>query len=159
MAKKTWITFPSNDFGIYTWQGPTSTVPFDIQRTFISPPSTVYRWMARLGFRYATRKKGYYVHGHEKPAMIQYQWDFCKWSYLGYEERMHRWTQQRAAEEAVSWKRRWDNKGLKLQESESSVLGFAPRIFTVGFLWRRGKRVKRTSALWCKRLACQQTKC
>ena len=46
--------------------------------TFISPPSTVYRWMTRLGFRYATRKKGLYNDGHEKPAIIQYQWDFCK---------------------------------------------------------------------------------
>ena len=125
--------------------------------TCISPPSTVYRWTTGLGFRYAPRnKKGYYVDGYEKPATIQNRWDFCKWSYLGYEERMHRWTQQRAAEEAVSWKRRWDNKGLKLQERESSILGVAPRIFTIGFLWR-GKRVKRTSGLWCER-ACQKTK-
>ena len=29
--------------------------------TFISPPSTVYLCMTWLGFRYATRKKGYYV--------------------------------------------------------------------------------------------------
>ena len=48
--------------------------------TCISPPSTIYRWMTWLGFRYAPRKKGYYVDGHEKPATIQYQRDFCKGS-------------------------------------------------------------------------------
>ena len=42
-------------------------------------PSTVYRWMTHLGFRYAPRRKGYYVDGHEKPpATIQCRWDFCK---------------------------------------------------------------------------------
>ena len=40
--------------------------------------STVYRWITRLGFPYAPRKKGYYVDGHEKPATNQYRWDFCK---------------------------------------------------------------------------------
>jgi hypothetical protein len=38
-------------------------------------------------------RKGYYIDGHEKPATIQYRWDFCK-LYLGYyEQRMHRWMQ------------------------------------------------------------------
>ena len=63
-------------------------------------PSTVYRWMIRLGFRYAARKKGYYVDGHEKPATVQYRWDFCK-RYLTYEQRMHRWTQVTLAEAVV----------------------------------------------------------
>jgi hypothetical protein len=55
-------------------------------------PSTVYRWMIRLGFRYEPRRKGYYVDGHEKPATVQYRWSFCK-RYLNYEQRMHRWVQ------------------------------------------------------------------
>ena len=61
--------------------------------------STVYRWITRLGFPYAPRKKGYYVDGHEKPATIQYQWYFCK-QYLGYEQRMHKWIQIPAEEAA-----------------------------------------------------------
>jgi hypothetical protein len=36
-------------------------------------PSTVYRWLQRLGFRYEPRRKGYYVDGHEKPATIEYR--------------------------------------------------------------------------------------
>jgi hypothetical protein len=55
-------------------------------------PSTVYRWMTSLGFRYEPCQKGYYVDGHERPATIQYRWDFCK-RYLAYEQRMQRWIQ------------------------------------------------------------------
>ena len=55
-------------------------------------PATVYRWMIRLGFRYQPTRKGYYVDGHERPATIQYRWDFCQ-RYLSYERRMHRWVQ------------------------------------------------------------------
>ena len=55
-------------------------------------PSAVYRWMIRLGFRYEPARKGYYVDGHERPATIQYRWDFCR-RYLAYEKRMHRWVQ------------------------------------------------------------------
>jgi hypothetical protein len=29
--------------------------------------TTVFRWMGRLGFKYKTRRKTYYVDGHEKP--------------------------------------------------------------------------------------------
>ncbi|KAI2493650.1 hypothetical protein MHU86_20903 [Fragilaria crotonensis] len=55
-------------------------------------PSTVYRWMVRLGFRYEPTRKGYYVDGHERPATVQYRWDFCQ-RYLSYERRMHCWVQ------------------------------------------------------------------
>ena len=63
-------------------------------------PSTVYRWMVAIGFVYRERCKGYYVDGHEKPATIQYRWEFCK-RYLRYEQRMHRWIQFTADEAAV----------------------------------------------------------
>jgi hypothetical protein len=63
-------------------------------------PSTIYCWMIRLGFRYAARKKGYYVDGHAKPATIQYRWDFCK-RYLSYEQRMHCWIQVTTTEAAI----------------------------------------------------------
>jgi hypothetical protein len=38
--------------------------------------STVCRWMKCLGFKYAVRKKGYYVYGHEKPGTIKYRKHF-----------------------------------------------------------------------------------
>jgi hypothetical protein len=34
--------------------------------------STTHRWMLQLGFCYETRRKGYYVDGHEKKATVQY---------------------------------------------------------------------------------------
>jgi hypothetical protein len=55
-------------------------------------PSTVYRWMQKLGFRYEPRRKGYYVDGHEKPATIEYRKQFVT-RYLSYEQRAHRWIQ------------------------------------------------------------------
>ena len=48
--------------------------------------------MHLLGFKHGLRKKGYYVDGHEKPAMVQYRWAFCK-RYLYQEVKMHRWVQ------------------------------------------------------------------
>jgi len=47
-------------------------------------PSMVCKWMHQLGFCYETRKKGYYVDGHEKPTTVAYQWEFTK-RYLEYE--------------------------------------------------------------------------
>ncbi|KAI2504135.1 hypothetical protein MHU86_10335 [Fragilaria crotonensis] len=48
--------------------------------------------MLKLGFRYETRRKGYYVDGHERKATVQYRWDFCD-RYLSLERRMFRWIQ------------------------------------------------------------------
>ena len=55
-------------------------------------PATIYRWLLLLGFNYKTRRKGYYVDGHERPATIQYRKAFIA-RYLSYEIRMHRWIQ------------------------------------------------------------------
>jgi hypothetical protein len=60
-------------------------------------PSTVYRWLIKLGFRYETRRKGYYVDGHEKPGTIEYRKQFVN-RYLQYERRAHRWIQITTAE-------------------------------------------------------------
>jgi hypothetical protein len=38
---------------------------------------TVYRWMLRIGFKHETRRKGYFVDGHEKKATIEYRWSLC----------------------------------------------------------------------------------
>jgi TfoX/Sxy family transcriptional regulator of competence genes len=53
---------------------------------------TVYRWMLRIGFKHETRRKGYFVDGHEKKATIEYRWSFCD-RYLLLERKMHRWIQ------------------------------------------------------------------
>jgi hypothetical protein len=55
-------------------------------------PATVYKWMKYLGFKYETRRKGYYVDGHEKPSTVEYRSKFVKW-YLQNELHMHRWIQ------------------------------------------------------------------
>ena len=48
--------------------------------------------MKCLGFKYETRRKGYYVDGHEKPSTVEYRSKFVK-RYLQNEPRMHRWIQ------------------------------------------------------------------
>ena len=55
-------------------------------------PSTVYKWMKLLGFKYEPQRKGYYVDGHEKPATVAYRKDFVS-RYLTEEVRMFRWIQ------------------------------------------------------------------
>ena len=39
-------------------------------------PATIYRWLLLLGFNYKTRRKGYYVDGHERPVTIKYRTAF-----------------------------------------------------------------------------------
>jgi hypothetical protein len=34
---------------------------------------TTYHWMLLLGFHHETRRKGYYVDGHERKATIEYR--------------------------------------------------------------------------------------
>jgi hypothetical protein len=53
---------------------------------------TTYCWMLLLGFHHETRRKGYYVDGHEKKATIEYRWDFCE-RYLSLEKQMFCWIQ------------------------------------------------------------------
>ena len=53
-------------------------------------PITVYRYMVRLGFKYKTRQKGFYVDGHERPATILYRNKFIL-RYFKYKRRMFRW--------------------------------------------------------------------
>jgi hypothetical protein len=60
-------------------------------------PSTIYKWLKLLGFRYEPRRKGYYVDGHEKPETISYRNKYVQ-RYLQYERRMYRWIQISAEE-------------------------------------------------------------
>jgi hypothetical protein len=50
--------------------------------------SMVYQCMRALGFKYEVHKKGFYVHGPEKPAMLQYRKKFIS-RYMDYKIRMH----------------------------------------------------------------------
>jgi hypothetical protein len=47
-------------------------------------PSTIYKWLKLLGFRYEPRRKGYYLDGHEKPETISYRNKYVQ-HYLQYE--------------------------------------------------------------------------
>jgi hypothetical protein len=54
--------------------------------------TSVFRWMGRLGFKYETHRKTYYVDGHEKPKTKKYRKTMVS-EYLKNELRMHRWIQ------------------------------------------------------------------
>ena len=41
-------------------------------------PQTALNWMKRLGMRYDTNKKTYYVDGHERTDVVQSRKEFCK---------------------------------------------------------------------------------
>jgi hypothetical protein len=76
-------------------------------------PSTVYRWLQKLGFRYEPRQKGYYVDGHEKPAIIEYRKQFIT-IYLSYEQRAHRWIQISSSEAVQLEEKKWFQKLVPL---------------------------------------------
>ena len=55
-------------------------------------PSTVYRWMRALGMNYCSRKKNFYVNGHERADVIKYRKEYIV-QYFKDELRMFRWMQ------------------------------------------------------------------
>jgi hypothetical protein len=81
--------------------------------------STVCWWMKCLGFKCAVRKKGYYVHGHEKPGTIEYRKHYVS-RYLTYEPRAHCWIQIDAKESTAI-----ENKGC---DKSLDLLGSDPNI-------------------------------
>jgi hypothetical protein len=65
--------------------------------------STTWRWLRRLGFSYDTRKKSFFVDGHERPNVVFRRNEFCILYLSKLEPRTHRWIQVR--KEAVEkWK-------------------------------------------------------
>ena len=62
--------------------------------------STIYRWMRALGFKYETRKKYYFVDGHEKEGTIKYRTEYVR-EMLNLEQRMYRWIQLKQTEVAM----------------------------------------------------------
>ena len=52
--------------------------------------TTVWRWMHDLGFSYDTRRKSFYVDGHEREDVVAYRVKFCTKYLTEYEPRCHR---------------------------------------------------------------------
>ena len=68
-------------------------------------PSTIYRWMNLLGFKYEQRRKCYYVYGHKKSATVEYCKAFVEY-YLTYEHQMFHWIQVTITKSQVMGKKR-----------------------------------------------------
>ena len=56
--------------------------------------------MHLLGYSYDTRKKSFYVDGHERADVVSYRYDFCKRYLTEYEPRCKRWVQMSTIEAA-----------------------------------------------------------
>ena len=69
--------------------------------------STTLRWLRRICFSYDTRKKSFFVDGHERPNVVFRRNEFCTLYLTKLEPRTHRWIQV-TAETVENWKR--DNK-------------------------------------------------
>jgi hypothetical protein len=55
--------------------------------------STAYKWMTLLGFCHDSRKKSFYVDGHEREDVIQDRIVFCKEYQTQFEPYCRRWVQ------------------------------------------------------------------
>ena len=55
--------------------------------------TTTWRWMRLLGFQYDTRKKSFYVDGHEREDVVGARSIFCKRYPTDYESYCNRWVQ------------------------------------------------------------------
>lgn len=54
--------------------------------------TTTWRWMHHIGLSYSTRKKSYYVDGHEREDVVVERVAFCKRYLTQYEPRCLRWS-------------------------------------------------------------------
>jgi hypothetical protein len=55
--------------------------------------STTWRWLRRLGFSYDTRKKSFFVDGHERQDVVSRRNEFCVDYLSKLEPKTHRWIQ------------------------------------------------------------------
>jgi hypothetical protein len=65
--------------------------------------TTTWRWMCLLGFQYDTRKKSFYVDGHERDEFVATCSTFCKRYLTDYKPYCNRWV-QRSVHEAKTIK-------------------------------------------------------
>ena len=63
--------------------------------------NTAWRWMRLLGFRYDTRKKSFYVDGHEREDVVAHRDSFCKHYLTVLEPYCRRWIQLPLSEAAT----------------------------------------------------------
>jgi hypothetical protein len=86
-------------------------------------PSTIYKWLILLGFKYEPRRKGYYVDGHEKVETVTYRNKYIH-RYLQSERRMFRWIQVTAdkSEELESGGLVTKNSGYKYTTNDGTVM-------------------------------------
>ena len=84
---------------------------------------TVNRWMHKLGFKYQTRKKTYYVDTHESSANVKYRHEFIE-RYFGYELYAHRWISISAEERQKMIDRCEldDNSGYRYKDDSGTLL-------------------------------------
>ena len=66
--------------------------------------STTWRWLRRLGFTYDTRKKSFFIDGHEQPDVLFCRNEFCTLYLSKLEPRTHQWIQV-MKETVEKWKR------------------------------------------------------
>ncbi|KAI2506135.1 hypothetical protein MHU86_8270 [Fragilaria crotonensis] len=75
-------------------------------QTYLDSPislTTTWRWLRRLGFHYDSRKKSFFVDGHERPNVVFHRNEFCTKYLSKLEPRTHRWIQVRR-ETVEKWK-------------------------------------------------------
>jgi hypothetical protein len=65
--------------------------------------STTWRWLRRLGFSYDTRKKSFFVDGHERQDVVSRRNEFCVHYLSKLEPNTHRWIQV-TKETVETWK-------------------------------------------------------
>jgi hypothetical protein len=84
--------------------------------------STVWRWLKRLGFDYCSRRKSFFVDGHERPDVVLYRNEFCT-NYLSkLEPQTHRWIQ--VTKETVE---RWKLEKRIPNDESTAARGYAYR--------------------------------
>ena len=75
----------------------TNTCP---RRTYLCQPQHSLLLDDSIGISICHTEQGYYVDGHERPATIQYRWEFCKWCPT-YKQRMNCWIQVTLTDAAI----------------------------------------------------------
>ena len=83
------------------------TIKDCLLRVYLESPislSTTWRWLRRLGFTYDTRKKSFFVDGHERANVVFRRNEFCTHYLTKLESRAHRWIQV-TAETVEEWRR------------------------------------------------------
>ncbi|KAI2509704.1 hypothetical protein MHU86_4686 [Fragilaria crotonensis] len=102
------------------------TIKGCLLRVYLESPislSTTWRWLRRLGFTYDTRKKSFFVDGHERANVVFRRNEFCTHYLTKLESRAHRWIQV-TAETVEEWRREKkmsddDSRGYKYTSDDN----------------------------------------